>query len=509
MPPPQAPHRWWALAALGLAMLTLGFDLTILNVALPTLSAELRIDTGQQQWVVDAYLVTFSAAVLPAGLLGDRYGRRRTLLAGLLIVLTGSALGALADGAAHLIAARTLMGLGAALVSPLVLALLPTVFPPADRPRAVALVAMSFTAGMPLGPLVGGALLDRFGWAALFLTNVPALALAAVACRLLLPESSDPAAPRVDPLSTALVATGIGALVFAVIEGTARGWTSPVVLAAMAASAPLTALALARESRRRRPMIDLRLLRDPRFGWPTLFSAVSGFVLAGLLFFLPQYLQDVRGFGPFDAGLRLLPLLAGLLLLVRGGGPLVRQFGVGAVVASGMVLLSFAGFLGSSALADAGDGQLAIWLAITGLGLGLAMVPAVDAAMGALPPDRFGAGSGMLTTVRLLGSALGVALLGSLLAHTYRGRLDTSGLTEAAAEGAGRSVTSAHQWAERLNRPELAEAADAAFTHATTVALFVSAYLALAAALLAAWLLTRAHPVSAPAAPRAAPGAHG
>lgn len=506
---PLAPRRWWALATLGLVSLTLGFDLTILNVALPTLSADLHIGTDQQQWVVNAYLVVNAAAVLPGGLLGDRYGRRRTLLTGLCLVLLGSVLGALAGGTAQLIAARALMGLGAGLIVPLTLALLPTLFPVAERPKALAVLATSFAAGMPVGPLVGGWLLDEFSWSALFVVNLPVLGLAALVCRLLLPESSDPAAPRVDPLSTALIATGVGSLLFAVIEGAERGWDKPLVLLAVGLPLPLLTLALLRESRRRRPMVDLRLLRDPAFGWPTLFSALAGLILSGLLFFLPQYLAAVRGHDSFAIGLRLLPLLAGLLVTVRGCGPLVRQFGTGAVVAIGLVLLSFAGFLGSSVLADAGDEQLAIWLAITGLGLGLAMVPAVNAAMNAVPPDRFGIGSGMLTTLRLLGSALGVALLGSLLAGTYRGGLGTEGLPTAAAEGAGRSVTAAHEWAERLGRPELAEAADAAFTHATSVALFVCGYLALLSGLLAGWLLTRSTPAPSPVLPRAETGTGG
>ncbi|GAA3867252.1 MFS transporter [Streptomyces sedi] len=491
-PTPQAPSRWWALSVLGLISLTLGFDMTILNIALPTLSADLRIGTDEQQWVVNSYLVLSAAAVLPGGLLGDRYGRRRTLLTGLAMVLLGSTLGASAGGTAQLVAARALMGIGTGLIVPLTLALVPTLFPVAERAKAVAAMATAFAAGLPLGPLIGGWLLNEFHWGVLFLVNLPVLGLAGLACRLLLPESSDPGAPRVDPLSTVLIAAGVGSLFFAVIEGAARGWDKPLVLLAVGAPLPLLALALLRESRRERPMVDLALLRDPAFGWPTFFGALASLILAGLLFFLPQYLQAVRGHDSFATGVRLLPLLAGLLATVRGCGPLVRQFGTGGVVAGGMVLLSFSGFLGSSMLADAGDGQLAIWLAITGLGLGLALVPAVDAAMNALPPDRFGGGSGLLSTMRLLGSAIGVALLGSLLAHSYRENLDVDGLPAEAAEDIGRSVVAAHEWAAFLGRPELAEAADAAFTRATSVALFVCGYLALLSGLLAGWLLNRA-----------------
>jgi EmrB/QacA subfamily drug resistance transporter len=490
------PRRWWALGALVLAYLVLGFDLTILNVALPTLAADLDADTGQQQWIVTAFLVVFAAAMLPAGLLGDRFGRRRLLVAGLVIMLAGSAFGALADGAGTLVAARAVMGLGGAFVTPLAVAVLPTLFGPAERGKAIAVLTSALAAGMPLGPLVGGWLLDRYWWGSVFLINMPLLGVGIVACLLLVPESRDPGAPGVDPLSTGLSAAGLGALVYGLTEGPTRGWGDPLVVAALAASAPLLAALAARERRRARPVLGTGLLRNRVFRWNALVGTLVSFVLVGMLFLLPQYLQAVRGHGTLETGLRVMPMMAGLVVGARGCSPLVRLFGRRGVVVSGLVMLSFAGLLGSSTGTATGYGLTAAWLAVTGLGAGLALVPAMDAALDALPPERSGIGSGLLMTVRQVGSALGVALLGSLLAQVYRDRMAGGGLEAVgAAVEAGEvreSVTAAHLVAEGMGGDagaRLVAAADSAFVHGMSLALFVCGVAALAAAGLAALVL--------------------
>lgn len=217
------PRRWWALVALVASMLVLGFDMTILNVALPTMAAELGADTGDQQWIVDGYTVVFAAAMLPGGLLGDRWGRRRMLVAGLGSFLAGSLLGALVDSPGPVVAARTVMGLGAALVMPLALSVLPSLFGPEERSRAVGAVTAAMALGLPLGPIIGGTLLDHFWWGSVFVVNIPLVVLGIAACLFLLPETSDPATPRVDPPSTVLAVAGLGALVFGIIEGPRRG----------------------------------------------------------------------------------------------------------------------------------------------------------------------------------------------------------------------------------------------------------------------------------------------
>ncbi|WP_432057258.1 MFS transporter [Streptomyces sp. bgisy022] len=483
------PRRWLALGALVASMLTLGFDLTILNVALPTMAADLGASTGQLQWIVDAYVVVFAALMLPAGLLGDRYGRRRMLVTGLVLFLAGSLCGALTDAPGLVVAARSVMGLGAALVIPLGLSVLPSMFGEEERGRAVAAVTASMAAGMPLGPLVGGLLLDHYWWGSVFLINIPMAAVGIAACLFLLPESRDPASPRVDALSTAYSALGLGALVFGIIEGPSRGWGGGWVLGAFAlAAALLTALVL-RERRAERPLLDLGLLGRRVFLFNVLAATLGTFVFAGLLFVLPARFQETGGADAFGTGLRLLPMMGGLLVSARASTPLVRRLGSRPVVTAGLTVLCFAALLGARTGPGSGYAFIALWLTLAGLGFGLAMVPAMDAALGGVPADRAGSGSGLLMTLRQVGGAVGIALLGSLVADVYARRLDTGGLAAPAADAARASLSGAHAVAERLGMPALARSADAAYADGMSTVLTVCGIAALLTALLAAAFL--------------------
>ncbi|GAA2073820.1 DHA2 family efflux MFS transporter permease subunit [Streptomyces albiaxialis] len=503
----QDPRRWWALVALGACMLVLGFDLTILNVALPEMADQLHADTRDMQWIVDAYVVVFAATMLPAGLLGDRFGRRRMLLAGLGVFLVGSLLGTLTDSPEWVIVARAGMGLGAALISPLVLAVLPSLFTdPKERTKAIGAVTAAVAGGMPLGPIVGGWLLDHYWWGSIFLINVPLAALGMAACLLLLPESRDPGSPRVDPLSTLVSVLGLSILVFAIIEGPERGWSDPVVLVSFPLAALLLAALVVRERRaggengrkgkRTRPMLDLDLLRHPGFRWNCAVVTLVTLVLSGLLFIVPQYLQAVLGNDALGTGLRLLPLMAGIVVAARAAAPLVTWLGTRMVVSGGLVLLAFAAFLGARTDPGSGYGLAATWLTLTGVGTGLAMVPAMDGAVDSLPDTRTGSGSGLLMTVRQVGTALGIALLGSLLSGTYTARLDLggSGLPPAARDAAGDSVVAAHLVAEQSGSQRLAGAADKAFIDGMGQVLAICGILALLTAVIAGTLLPDRRP---------------
>lgn len=483
------PRRWWALGALVASMLTLGFDTTILNVALPTMAEQLDASTGEQQWMADAYLVVFAALMLPAGLLGDRFGRRRMLIAGLGIFLAGSLAGSLAGDVGTVIAARAVMGVGAALVTPLALSVLPSLFAPDERTKAVGITSAAATLGLPLGPIVGGWLLDHFWWGSVFLVNVPMAAIGIVACLFLLPETRDPASPKVDALSTALTATGLGALIYAIIEAPTLGWGDPLILGTLAASVVLIAVLVLRERRVERPMLEMALLAHRGFLFNSLAATLVMFVLSGLLFVLPPYLQAVLGHDALGTGVRLLPLMGGLLVAARAAQPVVARFGARAVVSAGLVVLAFAGLLGSRTTVDSGYGFTALWLSLAGAGFGLSIVPAMSGALGALPADRAGSGSGLLMTLRQVGSAIGVAVLGSVLASVFRERLDVTGLPERAADAAGESVIAAHMVAERTGAAELVASANSSYVHAMALALLVCGVASLVAALLAAAFL--------------------
>ncbi|WP_286252840.1 DHA2 family efflux MFS transporter permease subunit [Streptomyces graminofaciens] len=483
------PRRWWALGALVASMLTLGFDMTILNVALPTMAADLGATTGQQQWMADAYVVVFAALMLPAGLLGDRFGRRLMLITGLGIFLAGSLVGALAGDVSAVIAARAVMGVGAALVTPLALSVLPSLFGADERAKAVGIVSAASALGLPLGPIIGGWLLNHFWWGSVFLVNVPMAAVGIAACVFLLPETRDPASPKVDTVATALTATGLGTLVYGIIEAPVRGWADPLVLAALAAAVVLITALVLRERRAERPMLDMTLLTHRGFLFNTIAATLVMFVLTGLLFVLPPYLQAVLGHDAFGTGVRLLPMMGGILVASRTAPQAAARFGGRATVSAGLVVLAFAALLGSRTTIDSGYGFTALWLAITGLGFGFSLMPAMSNALGTLPRDRAASGSGLLMTLRQVGGAIGIALLGSLLAATFRDRLDVTGLPARVADTAGESVVAAHTVAKKTGSADLLTSANSAYVHGMGVVLLVCGIAAIVAALLAAAFL--------------------
>ncbi|XRQ14270.1 MFS transporter [Actinomadura welshii] len=482
-------RKWLALGGLIISVLVLGLDLTIMNVALPTMAADLGAGTGELQWIVDSYALVFAAVMLPAGLLGDRFGRRRLLVAGLAVFLGGSVLGAVASTPAGVIAARTVMGLGAALIMPLALSVIPTLFKGKEQTKAVAALTVGMSVGLPFGPLVSGWLLENFYWGSVFIINIPFVAVGIVACLTLVPETRDPSAPRLDLTGAALGVLGLGALVYGLIEAPIAGWGDPVIVLSLAAGVLMLTGLVLRARRATRPILDLELLEDPAYRWNAAIATLAMFVMMGLVFVLPLYLQAVLGHDAFGTGLRLMPLLAGMLVVARAVPPLTARIGSRPVIAGGMAMLGLAMLLGSATGTGTGYGFTALWTVIAGLGVSFAMMPAMDRALAALPAGREGIGTGLLTTLRQVGGAIGVALLGSLLNAVYKDRIDTGGLPAAAAEAAGESVVAAQAVAERLNAPQLAESARAAHVHGMGVVLLVSGVLALAMAVLAALVL--------------------
>ncbi|WP_049565859.1 MFS transporter [Streptomyces sp. SBT349] len=482
-------RRWLALVALTISVLVLGFDLTILNVALPTMAADIGADTGELQWIVDSYAVVFAAAMLPAGLLGDRFGRRKMLVAGLVIFLGGSILGAVVSTPGPVIAARTIMGVGGALIMPLALSVIPTLFEGEERTKAIGAVTVGMSAGMPFGPLVGGWLLDHFWWGSIFVLNIPLVAIGIVACVMLIPETRDPSATAVDPLNATLGVLGLGAFVYGVIEGPVEGWTSPLILAALIGGLLMLAALVVRERRQTRPMLDLELLGNPTFRWNTIITVLVMFVMMGLMFVLPLFLQAIQGNDAFDTGLRLMPLMASMIVVARAAPLLIARFGTRAVIVGGMALFGVGLLLGARTDAGDGYGYVALWLTVTGLGLGFAMMLTMDAALGALPKGREGTGTGLLTTLRQVGGAIGIAALGSMLNAVFTNRIDTDGLPPEAAETAEESIVAAQAVAAQLDLPQLAESAQSAFMSGMGVVMVVSGIAALVTAVLGAFVL--------------------
>ncbi|WP_405797953.1 MFS transporter [Streptomyces sp. NBC_01506] len=482
-------NRWLALIALTISVLVIGFDTTILNVALPTLAAETGASTGELQWIIDSYAVVFASAMLPAGFLGDRFGRRKMLVAGLLIFLAGSIIGTLVSTPGALIGARAVMGLGAALIMPLSLSIIPTLFKGEEQTKAIAIITVGVSIGLPLGPLIGGWLLDHFWWGSVFVINVPLVAIGIIACVLLIPETKDPSAPKVDMISTTLGIVGLGALVFGVIEAPAEGWGDPLILSSITGGLLLLVGLVLREQRQTRPMVDLELLRNPTFRWNTIFLILGTFVFMGLMFVLPQYLQVIQGNDAFGTGVRLMPLLAGMMVIAKIVPPLTIKIGTRPLVVAGLTIMSLAMFLGSTTDTDTGYGFTVIWMVLTGLGVGLVMVPALDTALGVLPKGKEGTGSGLNTTLRQVGGAIGIALLGSVLHAVFADKVDTSGVPAEAAEVAEESVVAAQKVATELDMPALAQSAESAFVSGMGTVLLVCGVAGILAAILGAFKL--------------------
>jgi EmrB/QacA subfamily drug resistance transporter len=355
---------------------------------------------------------------------------------------------------------------------------LPVLFGPRERARAVAVMAAALGLGVPLGPIVGGYLLDHFWWGSIFLVNVPVAIIGLVAVIFLVPESRDPRSRPVDVLGGLLSTAGLTALAYGVIAAPRRGWSDALVVVTIAAGLALLAAFVGWERRCAHPMIDLGLFGRPRFLWGTLSATIAGFALFGLLFTLPQFFQAVQGRDAFETGLRLVPLMAGLVVAAAGSDRVLARVGAKIPVTAGLAIIAVGLGLGASTRLADPYSWTAAWLAVVGFGTGLAMAPAMDAVLGELPVEQAGSGTALTMTLRQVGAALGIALLGSLLSSVYSGQLDVTGLPGPAAHAARDSVPGAMAVAAQLHSSALAAQAGAAYLHSMNVVLAVCAAVA-------------------------------
>ncbi|WP_107501137.1 DHA2 family efflux MFS transporter permease subunit [Streptomyces xinghaiensis] len=424
---PGHPARWLILAVVCLVELVVVLDNTVLNVAIPSLTAELGASTADIQWVINAYALVQAGLLLTAGSTADRYGRKRMLLTGLVLFGIGSLAAGLAGSAGQLIAARAGMGVGAALLLTTTLAVVLQIFGAAERPRAIGIWAAVSALGFAAGPVVGGLVLSHYWWGAIFLVNIPVVLFALAAAAVLVPETRDPAAGRPDLPGAALSVVGMTALVYAVITGPEHGWTSvSVLLPALFGIAGLVLFA-AWERRTPHPVLDPRLFRDRRFT-----GAVTGVVLitfgsGGALYLLTQQLQFIRGGTPLEAGLAIAPFALTVVALNFTGvsARLIRGFGLPTVITCGMAALA-AGFAVVALVGDGHYGGLLSGLLLMGVGCAFANPAIAEAVMGSIPKEKAGAGAGVNSTLAELGAGLGVAVLGAVLASRFSGLLPAS-----------------------------------------------------------------------------------
>ncbi len=489
------PRRRAILGVLCLSLLVITIDNTVLNTALPTLARDLGAGTSSLQWIVDAYVLCFAALLIPAGALGDRTGRRRTLLAGLAVFAAGSVAASLATTSGELIAYRVVMGLGAALVMPSTLSILNTVFPPSERPRAIGTWAAVAGVGIVLGPTLGGLLLDHFWWGSVFLVNVPLAAVAIGLVWWMVPETAEPGEGRFDVLGAVLTGAGFFAVVDAIIEAPDRGWLSPATLVVAGAGVAALVWFVRRSLRIAHPMLDLRVFVTASFSASVGAVTVLSFALFGSLFALTQYLQLVHGYSPLSAGLRALPFAAGMGIASPLSAPASKRAGTRTVIAAGLAMMG----VGLAALSmlqpETPYVMVAGFVALMGAGMGLVMAPASTTIMGSVPAAKAGTASAVNDTIREVGGALGVAVLGSLTAVVYRARLTPALLAHHAPAPVVRLTTSSVAAADAVGHrvggttgADLLSAAHEAFVNGMALGMRVAAAAAVVGALVA-WVV--------------------
>lgn len=481
-------RRWWALAAMALSLLVIGLDTTVLNVALPTIAVDLHASNSQLQWFADAYLLVLAALLLPAGMLGDRLGRRRLTLAALTVFGVGSLWCAYAAGPASLIGARTLLGVGAAVLIPLVMSTVVVLFEPEERATATAVISVATIIGLPAGPLVGGALLDHFWWGSVFLLNVPVVAVALVAAAALLPKDEPAGHGRIDRPGIVLSTAGLVGLTYGLIEGPVRGWTDLSVLTALVAGLALLVAFVRWEHRTSvEPLMDLGLWRNRSFRWGVAGATLASFGLFGVMFVLPQYFRSVHGVDAFGTGLRTLPLVLGMIVGLQGGIRLGARLGFARMTALGFGALVIGLALGTLTRVDTSFTLIAAWMALAGLGTGMGLIGAQNAALATLERTRAGAGSAAVQAMRQVGSVTGIAALGAVLNGVYRSDLHLTGVGRGATGAIRDSVASAVSVGTRLGAPGIVHTAQHAFTSGMDGVLWTSAAVCLLAAVLM-WL---------------------
>ncbi len=496
-PDPADPRRWWALGALTLAVLAVGLDGTVLSVALPTLARRLHASESQLQWFSSGYLLVLGAAMLPAGLIGDRYGRKRTMLTALALFGVGSAACAAAPSSSAFIAARTLLGLAGAGVIVMALSALTVMFSEQERPKAVGVWASANFLALPIGPILGGWLLSHYWWGWVFLINVPVAALGLVAGWALIPESRAPRRPKLDAVGMIASAAGLAVLTFGLIEAGQHGWGDPGALAEMGAGLALIIAFFGWERRLGRtpgaePLVDPALFRSRAYTWGVVLAAVGVLAMVGVLFTMPQYFQGVLGTDAMGSGLRLLPLIGGLVVAALPADRLAARLGAKVTVTIGFGVLAAGLGLGAATKVGSGGAYVAVWMALVGAGIGLALATTTSLALSELPEERSGIGSAVLQALNKTAAPLGTAVLGSVLSAGYLARLQLAGLPSVAAAAVRESVFGAVAVAQRAHSALLLTTSRAAFVHGMDLALTVSATIAIAGAVLTVVFLPQA-----------------
>ncbi|HXZ82769.1 MAG TPA: DHA2 family efflux MFS transporter permease subunit [Acidimicrobiales bacterium] len=490
--PPGAvsSRRWLSLAVLCVSLLIVSLDGTVLNVALPTLVRKLHASSSDLQWIVDAYVLFFAGLMLVLGSFADRVGRKRTFLAGLAAFAACSTWAAFSGSVGTLVAARASMGIGAALIMPSTVAIITNTFTETrERQRAIGLWGATSGAGIALGPIVGGLLLAHFWWGSIFLINVPIAVVGFVFALPLVPDSKNPGAQRPDLVGSLLSIAGLGLLLCAIIEAPVHGWSSTLVLATGVDGLAILIAFVIWERSCAHPMLKLRFFRERRFSAAVVSIALVMFGVLGGLFVLTQFLQFQLGYTPLEAGVRILPAAGAIALVAPLSSELVQALGTKLTIAAGLLCATAGLWEISGATVSTAYGGIVTGLALSGVGAGLVIPSATASAMGSLPKEHTGVGGATNGTFLQVGSALGVAVIGSLLSNRYQDRLTNAlvpyrlphTLEQTVLGTLGAALAAAHQVGGTTGGL-LARAAHAAFMSGMDLGLLTAAVVVLAAA---------------------------
>ena len=470
------PHQsWWALGAISVALLSVGLDVTILNVAWPTFATELNASTSELQWFANAYTMVLAAGMLPAGLAADRYGHKGLLLGSLGLFGVASAACAYAVSPEMLIVSRALLGVAAAFMIPVSMSLINVLFTPKERSRAISAWTLAMSIGIPLGPVLGGWLLDHYWHGSVFLVNVPLVVVGIVMLALLLPRTQGTGGQGFDVTGVALSSVGLVALTYGLVEAGENGWGAMATLVPVIGGVAVLAVFTAHLRRARNPLVDRCLFRSADFTWGSILVTLASFVLMGAIFVLPMYFQAVGGTDALGTGMRLLPVIAGMLISVPIADRLRIWFGAKIVIALGFALMTVGLLIGATTNVADGYSFAASWISVIGFGLGFSLPPSMDIAMGTLSDEQSGMGSGVLQVLREVGGTVGVSVLGTVLNSGYRSEVDMTGLPAQAAESVQDTAAAGVKVAGHLGSPELLASVRSAFTDGMTTTLVACA----------------------------------
>lgn len=471
------PDRWRILAIMCTCLVLVVAGVSSLNIAIPSIIDALRPTSTQTLWIVDSYALVFAGLLLPAGAIGDRYGRKGALLAGLAIFIGGALWSAWSDDPTMLITARGSMGIGAALIMPATLSIIVSVFSPADRGKAIAVWAGFAGAGGAIGIIGGGALLEAFWWGSVFFINVPIALIAMGLIAMMVPTSRDEGRTPLDPIGSVLSILGLGSLVYAIIEGGDKGWGAGITITMFIAAAVFLTAWTFWGRRATHPMLDPKLFKRIPFSMGSLTISAGFAVMFGMFFLITQYFQFVQGHSPLGAGVRNLPFALTMVVVSPRSPAVAERLGKRGAIAIGLVIQAIGFVLLALHDVDTSYWITALALVLMAAGMALLMPPASEAIISSLPPSKAGVGSAWNDSTREIGGALGIAVLGTVLASGYRSGVEpaAAGLPAEAAEAVTENIGAAFRVAETAGLPELIDTAKQAFVDGMSNAFWASA----------------------------------